>query len=231
MHQLPLTVFALAALLGLVSLLLPVAERMRVPHAVLLAAAGCLIGGAIAGFGSGTGLIVADDVLQALGRMNLSSETFLFIFLPALLFETALNVDVRRLAEDVGPVLLLAVIGVLVSTFVVGFALAPFAPVSLLACLLLGAILATTDPVAVVAVFRDIGAPRRLSLLAEGERLLNDAAAIALFGLIVAMMIGTSAVSPLDAAMHFVLDFAGGLAFGWVTGRLACLFLPSLREH
>jgi CPA1 family monovalent cation:H+ antiporter len=230
-HQLPLTVFALAALLGLVSLLLPVAERMRVPHAVLLAAAGCLIGGAIAGFGAGTGLVVADDVLQALGRMNLSSETFLFIFLPALLFETALNVDVRRLAEDVGPVLLLAVIGVLVSTFVVGFALAPFAPVSLLACLLLGAILATTDPVAVVAVFRDIGAPRRLSLLAEGESLLNDAAAIALFGLIVAMMIGTSAVSPLDAALHFVLDFAGGLAFGWVTGRLACLFLPSLREH
>ena len=80
---------------------------------------------------------------------------------------------------------MLAVIGVIVCTLVVGFALWPMAPVGVLACLILGAIIATTDPVAVVAIFRDIGAPRRLSTLVQGESLFNDAAAIAIYSLAV----------------------------------------------
>jgi monovalent cation:H+ antiporter, CPA1 family len=102
---------------------------------------------------------------------------------------------------------------------------------ALLACLLLGAILATTDPVAVVAIFRGIGAPRRLTLLVEGESLLNDAAAIALFGLFVAMITGARAASVSGAMLEFVKDFAGGLAFGFVVGRLSFVVSPWLRDH
>src|SRR5207253_1935004 len=81
----------------------------------------------------------------------------------------------------IGPVLLLAVVGVVVCTFTAGFALAPISSMGLLACIALGAIIATTDPVAVVGVFRAVGAPRRLSTLVEGESLFNDAAAIAIY--------------------------------------------------
>lgn len=226
-----LTVFALAGLLGVVSLMLPLAERLRIAPAVLVAAVGCTIGALVASVHGGVGNGVANDVLKALGEFNLRPESFLFIFLPALLFETSINIDVRRLFEDLAPILLLAVIGVIVSTFVVGIALWPLSDVGLLACLLLGAILATTDPVAIVAVFRDIGVPRRLSTLVEGESLLNDAAAIALFGLILAMLTGEAEASAIGATIKFLTDFAGGIAFGCFMGWLACRILPGLSEH
>src|SRR5436309_3213155 len=98
-----------------------------------------------------------------------SSETLLAIFLPPLLFEAALNIDVRQLSDEIGPILLLAVVGVVVCTFTAGFTLAPISDLGLLPCIALGAIIATTDPVAVVGVFRAVGAPRRLATLVEGE--------------------------------------------------------------
>ncbi len=163
MHDIVLTIFALTGLLGLVSLLLPLADRLAVPYAVLLAAVGCAIGALTALASSFVGVGIVGDMVHALDGFDLTAEALLYIFLPALLFETALNVDVQRLTEEIAPVLLLAVIGVLVSTVVVGVALWASFGVAFLACLMLGAVVATTDPVAVVAIFRDIGAPRRLT--------------------------------------------------------------------
>jgi CPA1 family monovalent cation:H+ antiporter len=231
MHEIVLAVFAVAGLLFLVSLLLPLAERVHVPYAVLLAAVGCALGAAAATVGDGHRLGMIGDGLAALRRLDLTADTFLFVFLPALLFETAINVDVRRLFEEVAPVLVLAVIGVVVSTVVVGVAMWAVSGTALLACLVLGAILATTDPVAVVAIFRDIGAPRRLGLLVEGESLLNDAAAIALFSLFVAMLTGGREATLSGAALEFLRDFAGGLAFGFLVGRLSFVLVPWLRDH
>jgi len=79
----------------------------------------------------------------------------------------------------------------------------PVSPVGVLACIILGAIIATTDPVAVVAIFHDIGAPRRLSTLVQGESLFNDAAAIAIYSLAVAMLAGDRPASPLDGVLTF----------------------------
>jgi CPA1 family monovalent cation:H+ antiporter len=231
MNEIVLAVFAVAGLLGLVSLLLPLAERVGVPYAVLLAAVGCALGVASAAVGDPGSLGMIGDGLSAVRRLNLTADVFLYVFLPLLLFETAINIDVRRLYEEIGPVLLLAVIGVLVSTLVVGVAVWAVSGTALLACLVLGAILATTDPVAVVAIFRNIGAPRRLTLLVEGESLLNDAAAIALFTLFVAMITGAREATAGGALIAFVTDFAGGLTFGFVVGRLSFLLVPWLRDH
>ena len=85
---------------------------------------------------------------------------------------------------------------------------------------LLGSIVATTDPAAVIAVFRDIGAPRRLSWLVEGEALLNDAAAIALFILLLGFIQAGREPSAIAGLTEFVLLFAGGGAFGYVAGRI-----------
>jgi CPA1 family monovalent cation:H+ antiporter len=223
------TVFVVTALLGLVSLLLPLAERLSIPYTVLLAVVGIAIGGvANLPFASHPGNIIS-DVVTWLHDFGLSAESLLYVFLPALLFEAALNVDVRQLSDEVGPVLLLAVIGVIVCTFVVGFALWPVAPVGILACLILGAIIATTDPVAVVGIFHDIGAPRRLSTLVQGESLFNDAAAIAIYSLAVAMLAGDRPANPLDGLLTFARQFGGGLAVGYVAGWAVTLFVPTLR--
>ncbi|MBV9523599.1 MAG: cation:proton antiporter [Alphaproteobacteria bacterium] len=231
MNDIVPTVFALTGLLALVSLLLPLADRVAVPYAVLLAGVGCLIGILTQTAGGTIASGIAGDMIGALEGFDPPAEALLYIFLPALLFETALNVDVRRLADEIAPVLLLAVIGVLVATAVVGLTLSGVFGEPLLVCLLLGAVVATTDPVAVVAVFRDIGAPRRLTMLVEGEALFNDAAAIALFGLLLAMITGASAERPLDGLLDFLRGFAGGLAAGYAAGRLAGLAMPALRDH
>jgi monovalent cation:H+ antiporter, CPA1 family len=231
MHETVLTVFAVTALLGLVSLLLPLAERFSIPYTVLLAVVGIAIGAAThfpAIYLHGGAV---RDIIGTLHDFGLSAESLLYIFLPALLFEAALNVDVRQLGDEMAPVLLLAVIGVVVCTLVVGFALWPLAPVGVLACIILGAIIATTDPVAVVAIFRDIGAPRRLSTLVQGESLFNDAAAIAIYSLAVAILSGHRPASPLGGVLTFIRQFGGGLAVGYVAGWATALFMPVLRSN
>jgi CPA1 family monovalent cation:H+ antiporter len=230
MHETIETVFAVTALLGLVSLLLPLAQRLSIPYAVLLAVVGIAIGG-VANLPTAyqPGGIIGDLVIW-LRDFGLSAESLLYVFLPALLFDAALNVDVRQLSDEVAPVLLLAVIGVIVCTLVVGFALWPIAPVGILACIILGAIIATTDPVAVVSIFHDIGAPRRLSTLVQGESLFNDAAAIAIYSLAVAMLAGDRPAHPLDGVLTFLREFGGGLAAGYIAGWAVTLLIPILRS-
>jgi Na+:H+ antiporter len=230
MHETVLTVFTVTAMLGLVSLLVPLAERFSIPYSVLLALFGIAIGAAahIPDHDLHGGAV--RDIIDTLRNFGLSAESLLYIFLPALLFDSALNVDVRQLGDEVAPVLLLAVIGVVVCTLVVGFALWPIAPVGVLACVILGAIIATTDPAAVVAIFRDIGAPRRLSTLVQGESLFNDAAAIAIYSLAVTILTGERPAYPGEGVLVFVRQFGGGLAVGYATGWLVALSMPVLRS-
>src|SRR5205814_1037963 len=96
--------------------------------------------------------------------------------------------------------------------------------------LLLGSIVSTTDPIAVVGIFRDLGAPRRLSVLVEGESLLNDAAAIALFGLLVGMLTGEHEPDLLSGLRDFAYEFVGGVVLGWAAARLAVWLIAWLRD-
>src|SRR5690606_29199809 len=84
----------------------------------------------------------------------------------------------------------------------------------------------TTDPAAVVAIFRDLGAPRRLSILVEGESIFNDAAAIALFSILLPFVTGTAAPDFVAGAIAFVVGFSGGIAVGAIFGRIFCELLP-----
>ena len=230
--------FALAGLLGLVAMLPPLAQRLKLPYTVLLAGVGTALGLLIHFTGRKVLGGPMGDFLVALDGLELTSSAFLFIFLPILLFETALALDVRRLLDDLAPILVLAIAAVLVCTFFVGFGVwaaagwwyGNWTTVGLTAALLLGAIVATTDPAAVVGIFRDLGAPRRLSILVEGESLFNDAAAIALFTLLLAALLGRGSADPADAAVSFLIKFAGGLAIGWTMGYVACLVVSPLRN-
>ncbi|NBN62989.1 cation:proton antiporter [Pannonibacter tanglangensis] len=230
MHT-PVVIAAFAVLLIVIALLQPLARRLDLAPSVLLAAVGALLG-AMAAWLLYT---PQTDALNALAQVfvdpPIDSETILYVFLPLLLFQTTLTLEMRRIFEDIGPILVLAVVAVLVATAFIGFALYPLAGVSLVACLLLGAIVATTDPVAVVSIFRDIGAPARLGRLVEGESLLNDAAAIVLFVILFGMLTGAQAPEASAALLTFLRSFIGGLAFGLLAGRLAVGVLPMMRDH
>ncbi|HWA45123.1 MAG TPA: cation:proton antiporter [Hypericibacter adhaerens] len=222
------TVFGLAGLFVLVSLLPSLARRLMLPETVLLAMLGVGLGVVIE-IGQPPKGDVANDFLTALGHLEIPGDAFLYIFLPPLLFEMALKLDVRRLMDEIVPILLMAVVAVIVTALVVGAALWQITGAGLLAALLLGAVIATTDPAAVVGIFRDIGAPRRLTLLVQGESLFNDAAAIALASLIAGLITGNGEGSLLHTVTDFLLEFLGGAVFGYLLARVAALLLPALR--
>jgi CPA1 family monovalent cation:H+ antiporter len=229
MLDIGLIVFGITGLLALTSLLPALAQRLRLPYSVLLALAGSAVGLLVAARGGMPEGFVATDFLNALASFHISSEAFLVIFLPTLLIETALAIDVRRMLNDVAPILVMAVIAVVVCMVVVGVTLASLTDYGLIACLLLGAMIATTDPAAVVGIFREIGAPQRLTMLVEGESLLNDAAAIALFSMLAGMLLAGQEAAWGHVAIDFLVKFVGGAAVGGAMGLLVCYLFPLLK--
>lgn len=220
-------VFGLAGLLTLVCFMPPLAGRLKLPYSVLLAIVGCLLGIIVHVHGWAPSWI--GDFLDSLERFEISSETFLMVFLPVLLFETALSMNVRRLMDDIGPILMMAIVAVVVCTVVVGVTLDAISPYGLVVCLLLGAIVATTDPVAVVGIFREVGAPKRLTTLVEGESLFNDAASIALYSVLLAVLGGHGELTASGIFNDFIVHFIGGGIAGFAMGRLACFLFAWLR--
>ncbi|MGQ9368506.1 cation:proton antiporter [Azospirillum sp. A39] len=231
MHPIVFYVLGVSGLLALVSFLPTVAARLQVPFTVLLAGVGVTLGALVQVGAYVDGLGPVGDFLDSLNEFDLSHETLLYLFLPVLLFETALAVDVRRLMDDVGPILLLAVVAVFACTFAIGYALNAVTSMGLVACLLLGSILATTDPAAVIGIFRDLGAPRRLNMLVEGESLLNDAAAIALFTLLLGILTRKADGGAVEAGLAFLRAFVGGMVVGWLCGRVACVLVTPMHEQ
>ena len=220
MFDTALVLFVLAGFLIVVAISQPVATWLKLPQSVVLAAIGIGIG-ALPAIAAQLGLPGQIDVAANLfAKLPVNSAIFIYVFLPLLVFEAGVATDVKRTIEDAAPILVLAVVATLVTAAAIGFALWPFAQVPLVVCLLLGSIVATTDPAAVIAVFRDLGAPRRLSWLVEGEALLNDAAAIALFILLLGFIQAGREPSAIAGLSEFALLFAGGGVFGYVAGRL-----------
>jgi len=207
---------AVALLLLVVGAIQPVAARVRLPPTVLLAGFGIVIGAASSLLPRGM-LHGAEGFFTSL---PISSETIIYVFLPLLVFEAGITSDVRRILEDAAPILLLAIVATLVTTAAIGLALWPLAGLPLVVCLLLGAVVATTDPAAVIAIFRDVGAPARLTRLVEGEALLNDAAAIALFVVLLGMITAGHDPDVFAGSREFTLSFFGGAIVGFVAGRI-----------
>ena len=228
--QAPLFIAAIAGLLVVISLIQPLARRLKVAPSVVLALVGTAIGVLASWLLYTPSTDAFNQIAAVFVNLPLNSQGILHLFLPVLLFQTTLTLDVRRMADDAGVIFVMAVVAVVVATAFIGFALSPFTAVPLVACLLLGAIVATTDPVAVVAIFRDIGAPARLGRLVEGESLLNDAAAIALFVILLGSLTGTSAPTLAGGLELFLWSFSGGIALGYIGGQVLVRLLPLVRD-
>jgi CPA1 family monovalent cation:H+ antiporter len=172
----------------------------------------------------------SDPFANIFVELPVSSATFIYVFLPLLVFEAGIVTDVRRTLQDAAPILLLAIVATLITTAVIGLALWPLAGVSLVVCLLLGAVVATTDPAAVIAIFRDVGAPARLTRLVEGEALLNDAAAISLFAVLLGMIVSAREPDIGSGLSEFFVSFIGGGVLGLLAGRALLWVIPLVRD-
>ncbi|MDB6177006.1 cation:proton antiporter [Paracoccus sp. Z330] len=204
----------------------PLAARLSLPYSVILACLGILIGaGAI--FFLRTELTDAlNPVAEAILALPIRSNVFLYVFLPTLLFQATLGMNVRRMFDDWVPILTLAVVAVFAATLIIGYALSWISSLPLVVCLLVGSIVSTTDPSAVVGIFRSLSAPRRLARIIEGESLLNDAAAIALFGLFMSyVMLGVPNPNIGQAFGQFPMLIGGGVLMGGLVARLALLLM------
>ncbi len=161
----------------------------------------------------GSGLALVDVRL-----VNLSPELILLIFLPPLLFEAAWNLKWSSLKQDLIPICLYAVFGVLISITGVAIGLNQFAGLSLGTALMIGATLSATDPVSVTALFRELGVEKRLSTLMEGESLFNDGMAVVAFGFLVAFAQGTANLSPGPILLELITVVGIGLGIGGLIG-------------
>ena len=225
-----LVLLVIAVLLIVVAGCQPLAARLKLPPTALLGAVGVALG-ALPTVLSALGLSgPVDAFADMFASLPVSSATYIYVFLPLLVFEAGIATDVRRMMEDAAPILLLAIIATLVATAIIGLALWPFAGMPLVVCLLLGAVVSTTDPAAVIAIFRNVGAPARLTRLAEGEALLNDAAAIVLSAVLFGVIATDRDPSIGSGLLEFLVSFFGGGLFGVIAGRGLLMAIPWMRE-
>lgn len=202
------------------------AKKLHMPQTVFLVL-----------LGIGLGLLAHIPAFTFLNAFQLTPELLFYLLLPTLIFESAYNINVRRIVEDTVPIMLLAIVSLLISSFTIATVLyfvlpllhinAPF-----IVTFLFGSLISATDPVAVLALFKEFGAPRRLSLIFEGESLFNDATAVALF--LVTLNIIVNGFFGIETVATGVLTFFSmmmlGVLFGLCMGGLFAKLVGITRE-
>jgi len=199
-------------LLLIVSLVAIGVRRFRIPYTVALV----LVGAALS--------------LRSGLDVHLTPDLLLTLLLPPLVFEAAFHINVEAVRRNLSTLVLFAVVGVVLTMGIVGGVLALGTEIPPAAALVFGALIAATDPVAVVAVIRRLGVAKRLEVLLEGESLLNDGTAIVLFSLALANLTtgGTDLVQNL---IDFVRISAGGLAVGLILGWIAARLIQRIDDY
>ncbi len=207
------TNFVVEFLIGMLiaaSVIALIAARLRIPYTVALVLGGLAIGS----------ISIHLPILESLVTYKpnwLTPSVTLVIFLPPLLFEGSLKIQFRHLRDNAWPILLLATLGVLVATLVTGFAAHWVLGLPILVALVFGAITAATDPISVLAIFKEMAVPRRLSVTVEGESLFNDGTAAVMFGILVAG-VASGRLGIWTGVQEFLLEVLGGIALGGALG-------------
>ena len=205
------TVEFLMWLLIAASVIAVIAIRSRIPYTVALVLGGLALGS--------LRLPILESIYQAHRPDWLMPEVILIFFLPTLLFEGSLKINLRQLIDNLFPILVLATLGVVIATLIAGFLVYWLVGLPLLMALLFGAIISATDPIAVLSITKEMGVSKRLSLLLEGESLFNDGTAVVLFQILLAGVI-TGNFSLATGVGRFLQSVLGGAMIGLVLGYL-----------
>jgi monovalent cation:H+ antiporter, CPA1 family len=198
-------------LLLVASVVAVVARRLKIPYTVGLVLIGLALG------------ILSEQ------KIEISQNLILALLVPPLVFDAAFHIRMDDLRRDFWLILLLAVPGVIVTTLLVGWLVAQGTGIALPMALVFGALISATDPVAVVALFRRLGAPRRLQVLLEGESLFNDGTAIVMFSLAVSVALSGHFSLPASIA-GFLTIAGGGILIGITLGMLVSAFIGRIDE-
>ncbi len=202
-----LALFVIIILVGLT------ARYFRLPYTTVLVIAGLGI-----------------EFIGALPPIDLTPELVLLLFLPPLAFEAAFHLDANRLRQDLTPISVFALAGVILTMFVAAGVMVFLLGMPWALALLFGTLIAATDPVSVVAVFRELGVSKRLSTLMEGESLFNDGTSIVLFRIVLAVVL-TGVIDPPKGILDFLRLVLGGAALGFGLGYLASRILARIEDY
>lgn len=199
-----------AAVIFATAILIPVSTRINLPWPVLVTVFGLLLA-----------------AIPQIPQVHVEPELILPLVLPPLLFAAARKTSWRLWVANARPILLLAVALVVVTTAVVAAVASAVVPgISLAGAVALGALVSPPDPVAATAIASKLHLPKRLVSMLEGEGLFNDVAALVLYQVAIAAVVGGS-FSPGEAALKLllaaVLALVVGFAFGWGVSRLIAL--------
>ena len=187
-------------------------------------------------------LLIAGFAASVLGvtmeAVTLSHDLILLVLLPPLLFEGAATTDLERLRRNLGPILAMAVPGLLLSVVVLGLLGTVAFGFDLLIAFLFAAMILPTDPVSVLALFEELGAPERLAVLVEGESLINDGVGVVLFSSLLVFVETGQSVDALfsvagigDLALEVTVVSIGGLLVGVAAGTAVYNVMRNLDEH
>lgn len=194
----------------------------RVPYTVALLVLGIVLGSIEYGTHHRLGKI--GDGIRLWAKID--PDLLLAVFLPALLFESSFSMEVHQIKRCMAQMVLLAGPGVLISTFLLGSAFKLTFPYnwSWKTSLLLGGLLSATDPVAVVALLKELGASKKLNTIIEGESLMNDGTAIVVYQLFFQMVLGKS--FNWEAIIKYLTQVSlGALGIGLAFGFASVLWL------
>lgn len=190
-----IVVFGVALVVGIV------AERLRIPYIVAL--------------------LAVTLPLPELQSDETFVQSFLVVLLPTLIFEAAWNLNLTELRRTWRATLFMALPGVIITVAVVGGGLALAGVLPLLPALLLGAIVAPTDPIAVIATFKRLHVPEELGTIVEAESLFNDGTGVVLFGALAVAVATGGGLAPLAIAGNVVIVTLGGAAIGMAIAVIA----------
>lgn len=201
-----LALFLIIILVGLT------ARYFRLPYTTILVLAGLGI-----------------ELLGFVPTIQLTPELVLLLILPPLAFEAAFHLDFDTLRGDLTPVSVFALLGVLLTMLIAGAVMVWGLGMSWQIALLFGTLIAATDPVSVVAVFRELGVAKRLSVLIESESLFNDGTSIVLFRLVLVAVL-TGVFHPAEGFIEFARLVLGGIALGFGLGYVATRVLARIED-
>ncbi len=181
----------------------------------------------------GAALQVLFHVLKIPVHFKISPELIYFVLLPLLLFESAFHINYHQFRLQFKTITFLATFGLLASIFVIGSSLTILLGYPFEAAILFGAIISATDPIAVISLFKSLGAPKRLGLVADGESMLNDATGVIAFRLISGFVVAQTQFSTPAIAGglgNFFYVFIGSIIFGGICGYVFSRIIETIEN-